>query len=171
MSRLSLTLFAAVFSLAGCAEVILPIDNNDLEDPYEGCDARVLVTFDGSTATAASPGEVVLLEAAVENLTEQPLEIVVVDRCPTGLVTFDGLPASTDVYGTCMAGDCASFGESVVIEVEPGESMVVGADLPIDGDDCSAPLEPGTYRVQGLLELVDDAQPVVCSTESELRVE
>ncbi len=148
--------------------VLLPGELPEYDD-LTGCDAVVRVLIDGDAEGTAEAGAIVRLSGQVENLTQETLELSVIDRCPDGLIRFDGLGDDADVYGSCEAGECASYGETMLLTIEPGEALLVDLDLAVDGDTCNASLDDGTYLIEGSLELVYDSI-AVCSVGASLSV-
>ena len=141
------------------------------EGDLDGCDAVVRVLVDDATETTAGAGDAVVLTGMVENLTDQPLELAVTDLCPAGVVQFDGLGDDMDVYGTCLAGACTEYGETVTITLMPGEPLFDEVLIDVEGDDCSAPLSDGDYVISGALALVEPAEHSVCELAAALNVE
>jgi len=151
------------------AECVLLPDELPEYDDLTGCDAVVRVLIDGEVEGSAEAGDIVQLSGQVENLTQETLELAIIDRCPDGLMRFDGLGEDADVYGSCEAGECASHGETMWLTIEPGEALMVDLELAVDGDTCNPALDDGMYAIEGSLELVD-ASVEVCSRGASLAV-
>ena len=147
-----------------CAEYPMPIDDTALPE----CDIMLELTANGESDATAGFDAAIDLAVNIENVSGIPQTFVVIDRCPDGLVVFDGLGEGFDYEGTCLAGDCLTYGESVEHTLAPEASLLVETAVVPWGDDCNAPIAPGVYTISGSLPLTDDPQPMVCGLPARL---
>ena len=119
-------------------------------------------------AQPVSPREQRLVVTA-QNVTKEHLRFRLPDRCPNGLIAFEGLSPDYDYYGTCNAGACPGERPSHAIELAPGERrQLATAAIHLEGKQpCTQPLAPGSYTVRAVPPEIDRR---VCSVEAVLEV-
>lgn len=90
------------------------------------------------------------LRVSARNLSGEPLTFDVPERCPNGLIDFEGLGAGYDYYGTCNAGACAGWGPTRRITLAEGASQPIAvAHVDTKGRaPCTNPIPPGRYAVR-----------------------
>lgn len=88
----------------------------------------------------------VFAESAIDSTQELELP----DRCPQGLVDFDGLGTGYDYYGVCAAGACPGTRSPQHIRVAPGERVPIAATTisTRGGAGCTKPLAQGRYTIR-----------------------
>ena len=134
------------------------------------CDIMLEISVDGASEATAAAGEVVELVANIVNVSGFSQTFTIENPCPDGLVVFEGLGDGVDYYVSCLADECPEAGEPVSYTLAPGETLPVDATINTDGDDCSTPLDSGTYTVSGSLPLTTDPQPMVCALPARLTI-
>ncbi|MDG1482289.1 MAG: hypothetical protein P8R54_22050 [Myxococcota bacterium] len=179
MSRRVFSILAVLAALTGCrdeCDATIPFGQSMDCDHGVGsigdaelveCD--IMMSFTVSGAAEASDAAA-LIVASIENVSGAPQTVTVTEACPDGLVAFEGLGDGVDYYGSCLAGDCADYGESVAYTLAPGEVLEEEVIIRPDGDDCNAPMDAGTYIITGALSLTEDDQPIVCATSATLEI-
>lgn len=98
-----------------------------------------------TTATAEADGTLTL-RAYAASASDDPVELVLPDRCPNGPGTFTGLPAGYDVYGTCNAGACPPAPPRR-LTLDDAWTELAQASLDPRGGVCNAPLPAGHYAI------------------------
>jgi hypothetical protein len=89
------------------------------------------------------------LQAQIENVSKQSLSFVLMDRCPAGLLAFEGLPDDYDYYQTCNAGACVGASGAQTIQLAAGQrKLLASVALSVEGGTCNAPLEQALYRLR-----------------------
>jgi hypothetical protein len=84
-------------------------------------------------AKPSGPSERTLTITA-ENTTAQPVAFDLPDRCPNGLLDFEGLGPGYDYYGTCTKGACARIGSPRRIELAPRQRLTIAeTTITLDG--------------------------------------
>jgi hypothetical protein len=99
-----------------------------------------------------------------QNLTATPLSFEVPERCPRGLVDFEGLGPGYDYYGTCAAGACAGWPATRRITLAPAQPQPLAeGHIYLDGHaPCTTPLAAGKYRLRAS---IPSTNVVVCSED------
>jgi len=132
------------------------------QDTAAGCQVMLRLEVQGSQRLRT-------LRVYGQNLTTMPLSFEVPERCPQGLIDFEGLAPGYDYYGTCAAGACAGWPATRRITLASSQPQPLAeAHLYLDGRaPCTAPLAPGKYRLRARIPSTNVA---VCSEEATLDV-
>jgi len=112
----------------------------------ERCDVMLRLEVQGEDRVRA-------LRVYAENLRGERLELELPERCPAGLVDFEGLGAGYDYYGTCNAGACADSPpiRRITLEPQARRQLIAAAHIHLDGRaPCTTALPPGSYTVRPL---------------------
>jgi hypothetical protein len=91
-------------------------------------------------------GDQLHLVATATNRGETPLRQDIHHGCPGTVVAVDGLAEGYDLGHFCNVGACFSPVSYRTLALAPGASETLyEVDLPLRGDDCRPPLQPGTH--------------------------
>lgn len=90
------------------------------------------------------------LRVSARNVSGRLLSFDLPERCPHGLIAFEGLGADYDYYGTCSAGACAGWPKTRRITLPAGATQpITEAHVDTNGrSPCTKPLPPGRYTVR-----------------------
>jgi hypothetical protein len=95
------------------------------------------------------------LSVVAENVSAHGVEFELPDRCPSGSVDFEGLPAGFDYYRTCNAGACPGPRQPQRVSLDPGgRRQVALARVDMTASICNPALAPGYYQVRPVLPLM-----------------
>ena len=95
------------------------------------------------------------LSVVDENVSPHGVEFVLPDRCPTGAVDFEGLPAGFDYYGTCNMGACPGPRSPQHVSLDPGgRRQIAQALVDVAASACNRALAPGYYQVRPVLPVI-----------------
>ena len=93
------------------------------------------------------------LRVVAENRQDEPVAFVLPERCPAGLVDFEGLGPNYDYYSTCNAGACLRSNGSTTITLAPHEQRELATTvIHVAGEEpCTRPLPRGRLPVRAVL--------------------
>ncbi len=104
----------------------------------------------------------------VRNYALDAVEITYTSRCPDGPALLNGLADGFDYYGTCAAGICEQTGMPETVRIDRDWLGPLARFDPA-GDECNAPIAPGTYMLRATFPLTSDH--TVCNFSAlELRI-
>lgn len=91
------------------------------------------------------------LEGFVTNRSSRPVTMTLQHPCPSPPMSFEGLPAGVFAFQTCTMGPCVT-NEPLVVTLAPSERRLLATGfVSWSGGPCSAPVEPQTFSVRGVL--------------------
>ena len=83
-------------------------------------------------------GTVRTLRVHARNLSDEEVSFDVPERCPNGLIDFEGLGAGYDYYGTCASGACQGWKPARHISLGPRRMQLLAeAHVRVDGKTSS----------------------------------
>jgi hypothetical protein len=100
----------------------------------------------GARASHLPDGKI-QIEAFVLNQSQQPIPIVLPERCPAGPVAFSGIRKGYDFYGTCQMGPCQTLVAEQRRIAAPGKNELGSVVFDPAATSCNKPVARGSYRV------------------------
>jgi hypothetical protein len=137
-------------------------------EPETSDECQIMLVLEADKGNLAGP---VTLLARAKNLTANPLELTLADRCPGGEAHFSGLESqdgSYDYYHTCAMGACAGGRPPIVIALPPGELVDISSAQidPTGKKPCNRPIATGTYNLSFSVSPAEGSNnPVLCGPE------
>ncbi len=96
--------------------------------------------------------DMVTLRAVARNLTREILKFDLPEKCPAGLIDFEGLGSGYDYYQTCNKGACVGFPEIRSVQIGPGqEHPLASTYVSLAGQaPCTKPLSGTEFEIRAL---------------------
>lgn len=168
MTRALLALSVALAACSNTSATTAPTDTGAAAPPpAPACEVQLSIQVQGAATATAKVSDPIELVATAKNQTSAPITLSLRDRCPSGLIAFEGLDAAFDYYETCTMGQCLPDQPPKTLDLAPGETKTLASVEVLTGPGgCNPPVAAGTYQLTFALDPSPGATlPTTCGPE------